>query len=416
MKIVKVKFDDLLRIVSESIENQLGDNAPNQNKIQVSSENLANLLNKFGISTSESINELTIQSEALNLNIDEAGVMAFKKDITDYMLRLGEMSVGIKNWYLDAHNFIVSSLGDDAALFLMLVGATSPRRSIKVNLIAAAKIYLAFKRDLLKNRDQVLGFVGDASLKFGVTNTVDDIPYNLEFIQVGNELSGIMSNMKNIKKIFSIYMSHNEKLSMNDAIEWMKSSMSFDTLAGKAKKRVLHKDNAISSHKVFNFTMNLLDPNNQSHEYEYVTIDTHMIRYFIPDARDGSKLADYQSKIFNNTKGLYYLLSNLTQQISNEIKKDIPSINSNQTQALIWFIARERYGSEARTDNENGGTYEKEFNILHSTIQEEQYFIGDMDNMTRVMNFIDKNFNEVLKDVNNNNASPETEMSDEAPF
>lgn len=388
-------------------------------------EKLDNLLMKYGVSPEELPLDEKVSLEpdltrtfstpkhgSITITIPKSQTKQFATEIIEYTKRMGEDINDIKNWYLNAHNFIKSQLGDDAPLFIMILGVTSKSRSVIANLVAAKTIYYRLKKELINNKEQVIKFVHDDNLNFGTGSRVDDTEYSdLSFLQITKDLSGLFPDFKNINKILKLYFAKNEKISFDDAIEWMKS---FFKVAGISKlgTKVLDKDNSISGHKLFNYTMNLLDPTNEkTPEYHFVTIDRHIIKYFIPETVDESKSEYILNKIFANTNGFYYALSLLISDITKEVQKTFPELKPNQIQAIVWFIARERYSDFA--DNTDGGTYEREFNNLIKLVETEKRVLDEskkyltFDNVSK---YVSNNFSKALNIKQHINKGGEEEV------
>lgn len=360
----------------------------NKDIITLDQNKFTKLLNKFGLAGSidtniseavkdEKYSFTNKEGKKVSFVLPKSKINEFAKEIIDYTKSLGEEIHEIKNWYVNAHNFIVKELGNDAPFFLMLLGITSKSRSVAMNLTIAKALYYKIKQDLANNRERVEQFVNDENLKFGTTTRAEDTGYDdLSFIKMTREANGLLTDMKNVRKALKLYLSKNQNLSFDDAIAWMKQYFNVQNIL-KGKGKALG-DEAIQSHKLYNYTMNLLDPmNEQTPDYHHVVVDRHMIKYFIPDAADTSKSDVILGKVFSNTQGLYYALVKMIHDITIEIKKEFPELNANQVQSLSWFLARQKY-SEKYADNETGGTYEREFKKLEQMLNTEGNIIKQL--------------------------------------
>lgn len=415
-------------ILKEAIEQEkfnLTDNL----KLTLPANQLNYLFSKFGISNNSIVSNeiaeddqsMTFQTpqndEEITITIPKSQISEFARDIIEFTKKLGEDIIGIRDWYLDAHNFIVKQLGSDAPFFLMLLGVTSKSRSVTMNLATAKAFYYRFKEDLKNNREEVINFVHSNNNKFGSSSKLADLEYNnLTFLELTQQMSGLLPDFKNINKILKLYFANNENITFDVAIDWMKSFFNIEAIEKKGK-RTLDTANSISGHKLFNYTMNLLDPMNlKTPNYYFVTIDRHMIKYFMPQAAEAAKSESILAKVFSDTNGMYYALSLLIRDITTEVNKTFPDLQPNQVQAIVWFIARERYSDAA--DNEEGGTYEKEFNKISHMVHDDLNMIdGTKGELTfnDISKYTSNNFNKTLK-VGQFRKNALNQDSEEAPF
>ena len=381
----------------------------NKDIITLDQSKFVNLLNKFGLagSINTSISEAekdekysfkNKEGKKVSFVLPKSKISEFAKEITDYTKSLGEEIHEIKNWYINAHNFIVKELGNDAPFFLMLLGITSKSRSVSMNLTIAKALYYKIKQDLANNKERVEQFVNDDTLKFGTTTRAEDTGYDdLSFIKMTREASGLLTDMKNFRKALKLYLSKNQNLTFNDAIAWMKQYFNVQNVL-KGKGKILG-DEAIQSHKLYNYTMNLLDPmNEQTPDYHHVVVDRHMVKYFVPDAADTSKSDVILGKVFSNTQGLYYALVKMIHDITKEVKKEFPELNANQVQSLSWFLARQKY-SEKYADNATGGTYEREFKKLEQMLNTEKNIVNQLNknlSFGEMISKVGKDFNKQM--------------------
>ena len=413
------------KLLKEAIANEklrLNDNM----KLTLPANKLNYLFTKFGIQNQESSIEEDDQSmtfpmgggaDDVTITVPKSQVNEFAQDIIEFTKRIGEDIHDIKDWYLDAHNFIKKQLGSDAPFFLLLLGVTSKSRSVAANLATAKALYFRFKEDLKNNREEVLGFVYSTSNKFGSSTKIEDMEFNnLTFLELGKHMSGLVPDFKNINKVLKLYFSKNEQITFDDAIDWMKSFFNVAAVSQKGK-RTLDTANSISGHKLFNYSMNLLDPLNlKTPNYYFVTIDRHIIKYFMPQAADPAKSEAILGKVFSDVNGLYYALSLLITEITHEVNKTFPDLLPNQVQAIVWFIARERYSDVA--DNAEGGTYEREFNAISHMIHDDLTMIEESKSeltFNQTSKYVSNNFNKTLK-VGQFKKNALAGDSEEAPF
>jgi hypothetical protein len=304
----------------------------------------------------------------------------------------------IQNWYINAHEFIVSNMGEDAALFLCLLAVTSKSRGVGQNFSIAASTYLKLKADILNNKEMVLKFITDPNVGFGVKSQVDDLDKeykdNLSSVQLSKEVMGLFRDFKNIGKIVKEYITNGEKLSIDDAINWLTSNFNPETTLSRGKTL---NDAAVSGHKIFNYTLNLLDPYHKKFpNYNFIVIDRHMIRYLVPEAGklEGKQFDTMMMKVFSDSKQLYYRLSKLVQTITDSVNKTGLKLNPSQVQAIIWYIARSKFDS---SNNTGSTTYEEEF---HRIMTDFNVLEKDTEDTTKVfmktINYINANFKQVL--------------------
>ena len=113
---------------------------------------------------------------------------------------------------------------------------------------------------------------------------------------------------------------------------------------------------------------------------------------------------------------MYYALSLLITEITHEVNKTFPDLLPNQVQAIVWFIARERYSDVA--DNAEGGTYEREFNAISHMIHDDLTMIEESKSeltFNQTSKYVSNNFNKTLK-VGQFKKNALAGDSEEAPF
>lgn len=312
----------------------------------------------------------------------------------------------ITNWYHQINERIYRELGEsNGTLMLMLLATTSNSTEIIKNTVVALKIYEDLAYDISKNRKLLVDFIriyakdirgGEA--KFTHTNL---IPKEYRQLRIFNYLKEGMvfagkAYLKNLFNIINLLIESNFNLTRKGAIDWLLANYDFiNQELGQ---------NTVRGFKIFNFTLNLLDPDfnviGKENMYKFLTIDRHMIRFVVPEARDPKYFNQILQKVFSNEKGLYFTLIEYVNEIRDKLAP-VKSLTNSQLQAMAWYVAIKKYSKEKidfksyndvldrldkLLDNEENELAKESSSIdnliskikgRHNTVKSVKYFRGD---------------------------------------
>lgn len=316
------------------------------NQICLTQQQIEFIHSKYGVNLTNTMNEEKDKKYKFNdvcFSIEYSQMKNIVADVKNHMKHFDKKIGSILNWYKTTHDFIHRELGEDATLFLMLLGVTSSMTAVIRNMLATIKLFDDIDYDIKHNKDLLIEFVKSKE-KFKHHKNLDPKFHNLQlfnFLKEGLLYGG--GFMNNIIKILNLYIDNGFKLDKKTAVMWMQGHFN--------KKEKTIAGESIKGYKVHNFVMNLIDPDfeviNRKNILYYVTIDRHMIRYLIPDSREGLELVT--ARIFSNDRGLYYILANYIDKIRIELEAQKLPLSNIQLQALIWYIAIKKYGRDSVT-------------------------------------------------------------------
>jgi len=248
-----------------------------------------------------------------------------------------------KDWYYEISDSIFSSLGEsEGCLFLLLLASTSPRNMLTSNFSEASLIYTGFKQDIESNEKLLMEFIYSDERPKDFTYDEGSKWWDLNLVQSMSSygeggMGDIGAKLNNIKKSLRFYIESGAKLRKTNLTSYL--SKRFDPYS-KTIKGIIDFEGLVPKRaKIFNFAMNLLEPdynvNIKNKTWYFVTIDSWMIRSFYPYLPKNE-----QDSIFkHNAKYLY--MQNKIIQFANE-----SGLMPHQVQASIWTAKLKQEGRE----------------------------------------------------------------------
>jgi hypothetical protein len=280
------------------------------------------------------------------ITIPLSNIDNLSNEIKTYFLKFGDSLVDIKDWYKKINQYVYTELDEmEGTIFLMLLAIMSSRTSVESNTIIAMKVLGDLLDDIKYRKPQLKSFIEQYG---GGMDLKELSPYfsSLKFYSyiVNDKLSYGKSTLINLIKVVRFVVNNNFNISKTDAINFLLKNYNLDS-----KK---FDSDSIKSYKIHKYTINLIDPDfeiiGQEKSHLFSVIDRHMIRYFLPISRD-KDLDKFSGMVFSNRKGLYYILIDFLKKIQNKLVSEGINLKPNELQAIIWYIAIEKYGKD-KTD------------------------------------------------------------------
>lgn len=280
------------------------------------------------------------------ITIPLSNIDNLSNEIKTYFLKFGDSLVDIKDWYKKINQYVYTELDEmEGTIFLMLLAIMSSRTSVESNTIIAMKVLGDLLDDIKYRKPQLKRFIDEYG---GGMDLKELTPYfsSLKFYSyiVNDKLSYGKSTLMNLIKVVRFVVNNNFNVSKTDAINFLLKNYNLDSKKFDA--------NSIKSYKIHKYTINLIDPDfeiiGQEKSHLFSVIDRHMIRYFLPISRD-KDLDKFSGMVFSNRKGLYYILIDFLKKIQNKLDSEGINLKPNELQAIIWYIAIEKYGKD-KTD------------------------------------------------------------------
>jgi hypothetical protein len=280
------------------------------------------------------------------ITIPLSNIDNLSNEIKTYFLKFGDSLVDIKDWYKKINQYVYTELDEmEGTIFLMLLAIMSSRTSVESNTIIAMKVLGDLLDDIKYRKPQLKRFIeeygGGMDLK-ELTSYFSSLKF-YSYI-VNDKLSYGKSTLMNLIKVVRFVVNNNFNVSKTDAINFLLKNYNLDSKKFDA--------NSIKSYKIHKYTINLIDPDfeiiGQEKSHLFSVIDRHMIRYFLPISRD-KDLDEFSGMVFSNRKGLYYILIDFLKKIQNKLDSEGINLKPNELQAIIWYIAIEKYGKD-KTD------------------------------------------------------------------
>lgn len=277
--------------------------------------------------------------------------------IKQYFKKFDDKIHGIINWYDIINQKIYSELNEtNATMLLMLLAITSQGTDILRNTIVALQIYDDIQYDLTHNKKLLQQLIKG---KYGLTIRsgkeqyfTETKPQKFNALHIFNYMRDSFvriprAYVKNILNFLGFLFDSNLNVSRESAVTWLLQNFDYE-------KQELNTTGLVRF-KLFNFALNLLDPTYQiigkENMYKFMTIDTHMIRFIVPEARQEDTPEGVLQQVFANSRGLYFTLIEYMNMVKEKLRPVI-SLNNAQLQALAWHVAIEKYSKE-KIDTKN---------------------------------------------------------------
>jgi hypothetical protein len=244
-----------------------------------------------------------------------------------------------KNWYYSFNNTVKSVLDnkEDYMLILGFMAALSPNQGLDQNINTMVFAYAAYKYDVEKNRKKL-------------SDLIDF------YDTIGTFSKDLPEKLKDFKDLYfyQFAIRYPFKAAWDNIIRFLKFlrkynfSPSIDNLVGEIKSGINVKTGSVDKsmfrgNKVFNFVLNLLDPDDNLTKIGDLlpaTIDTWMIRFFYPNISDYDK-----NSVFDSPKK-YILLQKLINVYAEKLGMKV-----NELQAIIWIFSIKNYKSSNKVTN-----------------------------------------------------------------
>lgn len=293
--------------------------------------------------------------------------------------RLREMideGLKAKDWYYEIADAVYNSLGEsEGCLFLLLLASTSPMNMLSKNFSEASIIYTGFKKDIERNETLLLKFLNDTEtgaheFEYNEGSEFWDLYFIKAMANYGKEgVGNVSAKINNIRKSMNYYYESNGNLKRTEVIRFLASKFNpySKTITGIID---ISSDTVLQQSKVFNFAINLLDPEYnvdiKNKRWYFVTIDRWMTRAMYPYLPE----KEQKDVIDHNAKYLY------AQQKIMDFAKEV-NLEAHQVQASIWTAKLKESGSgvdsfEVAIGNKIRDLKKanKEFDITHDAIKE----------------------------------------------
>lgn len=322
--------------------------------------------------TTKELEKAVVRNNKVVVKIDQV-VM---NDLPDIIEEFKEA----RYWYKEFNESVISMLGDgDGALLLALIAFFSARNSLQPNIKEAVRMYTYFKDDYAKSPEDVFDFINTMDefkeilrqekakskdktgfgLKFrmnkvvkdrskGKTSDIGSKILKYEHLKIFNFLLkdlALVNHWLMVSKLFRYYIKRNGRINTKNLVDLLLKSLdkSGDIIDGE--------DNITSGYKIFNFALNLLDPQLKINKFEHkwfpVTIDSWMIFFFYPHWRD-MKDKDEKKKNVGGVFKSRYKYVYLAMKI-NELSKEV-GMTPNELQAVIWVSMLKKHRPNSAKD------------------------------------------------------------------
>lgn len=297
---------------------------------------------------------------------EDSVVIKIDRGILDTIPSLVEQYRKSAGWYLVFNKTIYKMLNDnDATLFLVMLAVTSANTQLDMNLEYAIYSYQAIQKDLSSNKELLKEFIyllldkkfikprDIGSTKKIIQKFDKGNPNNkfkdLNYYKFVRDKMSIGAHSNGINRLMRYYFEHSESVSQKSVVKILSSALSSLGKLNKGDKDI------ITSYKVYNFALNLLNPDHKVQfsedlEWEPVTIDTWMIYFFYPEAYNLVKeeKKEFKSKIFS-TYRKYMYLGKLVQEQAHKI-----GLSTYELQSIIWIGTINKYKPGTKEKNLTG--------------------------------------------------------------
>lgn len=276
-----------------------------------------------------------------------------------------------KAWYSEINRSMNAVFNnEDAVMALTVLATTSPQMDFSENLLLSVRILHAFKLDLKANPDKCWEFIDkiipilsewEATKKtLPKTMTAKDNAAAVQdflskkFVEYNDlQLPGVVmgrsmkSTWVNTVAMLRYFKSVNYSPTVGDTIKILISQLNSGKSGDKTSGNFKATAELISTHKVWSFVLNLLDPDNKMTEVRYnsvgakidlgplypVTIDTWMIR-FMYNRYDDRDISLLKSDIFTNNQSKYLGMVSTVNKLAKQV-----GVAPDELQAICWLAS-----------------------------------------------------------------------------
>lgn len=333
----------------------------------IEAQNLINLFNDFGANIEYILAEEPIQEITDKERFDKGLAIKIDRNVHNSLRKMIDDGMESKDWYYEISNSIFESLGEsEGCLFLLLLASTSPRNMLTTNFSEASLIYTGFKQDIEENEELLMQFIYSNESAIDFQYDEGSSWYDLNLVQSmakygDGGIKDVGAKLNNIKKSFKFYINSNANINKSQLLSYLSSR--FNPYSKTIKGIIDFDDLTPRRGKIYNFTMNLLEPDYsvdiKNKTWYFVTIDSWMIKAFYPDLPEKQ-----QNSIFShNAKYLY--MQNKIIQFANE-----SGLLPHQVQASIWTAKLKEQGRSVDSFSKAIINKQKQLNIANQRLSE----------------------------------------------